>query len=66
MYLAQEMTQMSRPKNNDRCLVTLKDKDGNTVETLIFKKPMLKVAEFLGIKSNLDKGDQILIESEEL
>ena len=57
---------MPRVKNNDRCLVTLKDKDGDTIEKLIIKKPIYKVAELLGIKSNLDKGDQILVESEEL
>jgi len=57
---------MSRVKNNDRCLVTLKDKDGDIIEKVIIRKPMYKVAELLGIKSNLDKGDQILVESEEL
>lgn len=57
---------MSRPKNNDRCLITLKDKNGDTIEKVILKKPIYKVAELLGIKSNLDKGDQILVESEEL
>ena len=57
---------MPRVKNNDRCLVTLKDKDGDIIEKVIIRKPMYKVAELLGIKSNLDKGDQILVESEEL
>lgn len=52
--------------SNDRCLVTLKDKDGDIIEKLIIRKPIYKVAELLGIKSNLDKGDKIIIETAEL
>jgi len=57
---------MSKLKNRDRCLVTLKNKDGQIIETKIVAKPLLKIAKELELKNNLDQGDQIIIESEEL
>ncbi len=58
---------MSRTLNsNDRCLVTLLDKDGEAVEKKIIKTSLLKVAKTLEIKSNLDHGDKIIIETAEL
>ena len=60
------MIQMSKLKNRDRCLVTLKNKDGQIIETKIVAKPLLKIAKEFELKNNLDQGDQIIIESEEL
>ena len=60
------MIQMSKLKNRDRCLVTLKSKDGQIIETKIVAKPLLKIAKEFELKNNLDQGDQIIIESEEL
>ncbi len=52
--------------SNDRCLVTLLDKAGEVVEKKIIKTSLLKVAKTLEIKSNLDHGDKIIIETAEL
>lgn len=52
--------------DNDRCLITLFDKDGKLVEQKIVKKSLLKVAETLELQSNLDRGDRITIETAEL
>ncbi len=57
---------MPKLKNKDRVLVTLKDSSGQIIEKKIVAMPLLKVAEKLGLASNLDKGDKIIIESEEL
>lgn len=57
---------MPKLKNKDRVLVTLKDSSGQIIEKKIVAMPLLKVAEKLGLDSNLDKGDKIIIESEEL
>lgn len=50
----------------DRCLVTLFDKNEQIIERKITDKSMVKIADILGIQKNLDAGDVIIIESEEL
>ena len=57
---------MANFKPNDRVLVTLLDKDGKVVEKRLVKMSMIKAASLFDIKSNLDRGDKIIVESEEL
>jgi len=57
---------MPKLANDERVLVTLVDKKGNVVEKRLVRKPLLKIARELNFKSNLDQGDKIIIESEEL
>lgn len=57
---------MANFKNNSRVIVTLRNKTGEKVERKVVARPLTKVAEQLGLVSNLDQGDIIIIESEEL
>lgn len=57
---------MANFKSNDRIIVTLVDKNGQVVEKRIVKMSLLKAAGLLQVKSNLDHGDKIIVESEEL
>jgi len=57
---------MANFKNTNRVIVTLRDSTGEKVERKIVPKPLTKIAEQLGLASNLDQGDIIVIESEEL
>lgn len=57
---------MANFKNTNRVIVTLRDSTGEKVERKIVPKPLSKIAEQLGLASNLDQGDIIVIESEEL
>ena len=57
---------MSKLPNDERVLVTLVDKKGDVVEKRLVRKPLLKIAKELNLKNNLDQGDKIIIESEEL
>lgn len=55
---------MSKLKHNNRVLITLKNANNKTLEVRTLNKSLNEIADKLGIKSNLDKGDQITIESE--
>lgn len=57
---------MANFKSNDRVLITLVDKEGKVVEKRLVKMSMIKAASLFDIKSNLDHGDKIIVESEEL
>ena len=57
---------MSKLKTTDRCLITLVDKNGEKVESKIVAKSLSRFAHELELKNNLDQGDKIIIESEEL
>jgi len=57
---------MPKIKNNSRVIVTLRNKTGERVEKRTLAKPLWKIAEQLELVSNLDQGDIIIIESEEL
>lgn len=57
---------MPKTKDIERVLITLVDKDGIQVERKITSVSLLRVATFLKLKSNLDRGDKIIVESEEL
>ena len=50
----------------DRTLVTLFDQNQNLVEQKVCNKSLTKIRDLLGIERNLDKGDVIVIESEEI
>lgn len=54
------------PNDNDRCLITLLDKDGDVIEKKTIKKSLLKLATALELQSNLDRGDKIIIETAEI
>lgn len=55
---------MPKLKHNNRVLITLKNANNKTLEVRTLNKSLNEIADKLGIKSNLDKGDQITIESE--
>ena len=57
---------MPKLKLSSRVIVTLKNVAGEKVERKVVAKPISKIAEQLGLVSNLDQGDIIIIESEEL
>ena len=57
---------MPKLKLNSRVIVTLKNVSGEKVERKVIFKSISKIAEQLGLVSNLDQGDIIIIESEEL
>lgn len=57
---------MPKLKLSSRVIVTLKNAAGEKVERKVVAKPISKIAEQLGLVSNLDQGDIIIIESEEL
>lgn len=61
-----EVTIMPKLPNDERVLVTLVDKKGDVVEKRLVRKPLIKIAKELNLKNNLDQGDKIIIESEEL
>ena len=57
---------MPKLKLSSRVIVTLKNAAGEKVERKVVAKTISKIAEQLGLVSNLDQGDIIIIESEEL
>lgn len=54
------------PRLKQRTLITLVDKNGKVIEKKTANISLSKAASVFELKSNLDKGDKIIVESEEL